>query len=178
MRFDHLVKEIISESLDNPYPFKYSEQKDSWIFFPNPENQNVFYSVSVLNDEEYGEEMRRSGRNFEKLKILFTFTNKSKNIDGTTDMLNFNREELNALNIVPRRVISTVAAIVEKHLRSYGLDKYAIIEFDGKNSDESRISLYDTLAVKLLNFLGKDKWEYDKFKHGTQTTFEFSRFFA
>jgi hypothetical protein len=40
------------------------------------------------------------------------------------------------------------------------------------------ISLYDSLALKLLNFLGEDNWEYDKFVGHTGTTFEFSRKFA
>ena len=168
MRFDHLVKEIISESLDNPYPFKHSEKLNGYVFYPDPGNQNVYYVVYANEDPDYQA----------RLTFIFDYTNLDKDIEGSTEMMNFSREELKTLNISVTRVISTIATIVVTHLKSYGPNKYTIILYEGKNAESSRISLYDSLAVKLLNFLGKDNWEYDKFVGRTGTTFEFSKKFA
>lgn len=168
MKFDSLVREIITESLDYPYDFKYSEELDRYVFYPDPNNQNVYYGVYANEDPDY----RAS------LTFLFDYTNLDKGIEGSTEMMNFSREELKALNISISRVISTVAKIVISHLETQGLDKYAIIKYEGKNEESSRIDLYSSLAVKLLNFLGKENWEYDKFVGKDGTIFEFSRKFA
>jgi hypothetical protein len=175
MKFDSLVKEIIAESLDNPYPFKHSEKLNGYVFYPDPNNQNVYYVVYANEDPDYRA----------RLTFIFDYTNLDKGVEGSTEMMNFSREELKALNISISRVISTVAAIIVSYLstkqgpdKKQRLDKYTIILYEGKNAESGRISLYDSLALKLLNFLGEDNWEYDKFVGRTGTTFEFSRKFA
>jgi hypothetical protein len=155
MEFNSLVKEIISEALDNPYPFKWSEKDGGFVFFPDPNNQKVLYTVMTLEDPEYPQ----------RLNILFHYTDEDKNIQGTTDMTGTG----NAF-----RIMATVVKIVNFYLDSYGPNKYNIIEFSAKSADHGKVVLYKRLAQQLKNQLGP-KWELDVFKNSYQVVFELSK---
>ena len=155
MRFDHLVKEIISESLDNPYPFKHSEKLNGYVFYPDPSNQNVYYVVYTLRDPNYPP----------RLEIIFDYTDLDKDIEGTTDMTKTGDSF---------RIMATVKAIVKYHIENQGPNTFNIIKFSAKTMEHGKIALYGRLAQIMKKSLGP-KWDLDVFRDKTQVIFELSR---
>jgi hypothetical protein len=154
MKFNSLVKQLLSEALDNPYPYEYSERDGGYIFFPDPNNQDILYTVLVLEDPEYPQ----------RLTIMFHYTDEAKGIQGTADMTGTG----NAF-----RVMATVMKIVNEHLDNTS-DKYNIILFTAKASDHGKTVLYKRLAQQLKNRLGSS-WELDIFRDKHEVTFELSK---
>jgi hypothetical protein len=135
--------ETVSESLNNPYPYELSTAgaDDAYIFYPNPDNKDVFYSVTLLEDITYND----------LLRIVFTYTDKSKKIRRMTDMTGTGDAF---------RVMATVAKIVTEHLRKYA-QSYSMIDFEAKSSDHGRVALYKRLAQKLKNEVLGPKWKLE-----------------
>jgi hypothetical protein len=154
MKFDSLVKQIISEALDSPYPYQYSERDGGYVFFPDPNNQSILYTVLVLEDPDYPK----------RLDIMFHYTDEDKNIQGTADMTGTG----NAF-----RVMATVLKIVNEYLDQHA-SKYNIIKFSAKSTDHGKVSLYKRLAQQLKNKLGS-QWELDTFRDKYQVVFELSK---
>lgn len=154
MRFNSLVQEILTEALDNPYPYQWSERDGGYIFFPDPKNQSILYTVLVLEDPEYTQ----------RLTIMFHYTDESKNIQGTADMTGTG----NAF-----RVMATVLKIVNEYL-SENAEKYTIIGFTAKSTDHGKVVLYKRLAQQLKNKLGP-QWDLDTFKNSYQVEYELSK---
>lgn len=146
---------VVEEALDNPYPFKYSEQNDGYVFYPDVNNQRVFFTVVMENDPEYPQ----------RLKIMFHYTDKDKGFDGTADMTGLG----NAF-----RIMATVKDVVLKHIGSYGPNKYNIIEFSAKSDDHGKVVLYKRLAQLLKDKMGS-QWDLEVFRDKTQVIFELSK---
>lgn len=145
---------VVEEALDNPYPYQWSEKDGGYIFFPDPKNQSILYTVLMLEDPEYTP----------SLSIMFHYTDENKNIQGTADMTGTG----NAF-----RVMSTVLKIVYDYLDKHS-NKYKMIRFTANNSDHGRQTLYKRLAHQLKNKLGPS-WELDVFRTRHDTTFELSK---
>lgn len=145
---------VVEEALDNPYPYQWSERDGGFIFFPDPKNQSILYTVLMMEDPEYAP----------SLTIMFHYTDEDKNIQGTADMTGTG----NAF-----RVMSTVLKIVNDYLDKHS-DKYEMIRFSANNSDHGRQALYKRLAHQIKNRLGS-KWELDVFRTRHDTTFELSK---
>jgi len=146
---------VVEEALDNPYPFKYSEQNDGYVFYPDPNNQSAFFTVVMEEDPEYPQ----------SLSIMFHYTDKDKGFDGTADMTGLGNSF---------RIMATVKEIVAKHINSYGPNKYNIIKFSAKSADHGKVVLYKRLAQMLKNKMGP-RWELDIFRDATQVIFELSK---
>ena len=155
MKFNLLIEQLL-ESLDNPYDYKWSEKDGGFIFFPDPNNQSILYTVMMLEDPDYPL----------RLNILFHYTDEDKNIQGTTDMTGTGDAF---------RVMATVVKIVKDYLNSYGPNKYEIIQFDAKSSDHGKVVLYKRLAKKLKDQILGTHWDLDVFKTKTNVTFELSK---
>jgi hypothetical protein len=155
MKFDSLVEQILSEALDNPYPYEWSETDGGFIFFPDPNNQSILYTVLMLEDPEYTK----------SLTIMFHYTDETKNIQGTADMTG-TKDSF--------RVMATVKKIVFDYFDNQGRDKYEMIRFSAKSGDHGRQSLYNRLAKQLKNKLGPE-WEIDVIKTRNDTTFELNK---
>jgi hypothetical protein len=145
---------VVEESMDNPYPYQWSERDGGYIFFPDPKNQSILYTVLMLEDPEYPQ----------RLTIMFHYTDEDKNIQGTADMTGTGKAF---------RVMATVLKIANEYLDSKG-DKYNMIRFSAKSGDHGRHVLYKRLAHQLKNKLGP-RWELDVFKTRHDTTFELSK---
>jgi hypothetical protein len=154
MKFDSLVKQIISEALDSPYPYQMSKRDGGYIFFPDPNNQSILYTVLMLEDPDYTS----------RLTIMFHYTDENKNIQGTPDMTGTG----NAF-----RVMATILKIVNDYL-SKNSEKYNIINFSAKSVDHGRVNLYKRLAQQLKNKLGS-QWDLDTFRNSYQVEFELSK---
>lgn len=156
MRFNNLVKLLLSESLNSPYDYKWSEKDGGFIFFPDPNNQSILYTVLMLEDPEYTH----------RLNVLFHYTDENKNIQGTTDMTGTGDAF---------RIMATVAKIVKEYLNSRSSNYYDIIQFDAKSSDHGRVVLYKRLAQKLKDQVLGPRWDLDVFRSKTNVTFELSK---
>ena len=154
MQFDFLINQLLSEALDNPYPYHYSERDGGYIFFPDPDNRNILYTVLVLEDPDYPQ----------RLTIMFHYTDEDKGIQGTADMTGTG----NAF-----RVMATVTKIVNEYLDN-NADKYNIIQFTAKSSDHGKTVLYKRLAQQLKNRLGS-RWDLDIFRNSSEVVFELSK---
>lgn len=157
MKFNSLVREILNEVLTNPYPYEYSERDGGYIFFPDPNNQSILYTVLLLEDPEYTS----------RLTILFHYTDEDKNIQGTTEMTGTGNEF---------RVLATVSKIVKEYL-SENPNKYDIIQFIAKSKDRSRVSFYTKRLVPLLKAELGSQWNLDiiRDENDPDVTYEFSK---
>lgn len=155
MKFNSLIKQFLSESLDNPYPYFYSANIGGFIFHPKPENQKIFYTVLLLEDPDYTA----------KLQIVFDYTDEDKFIRGTTDMTGTGDAF---------RVIATVAKIVVDFLKEKGADRYEIISYSSKTSESGKSKLYKRLGNSLKGLLGP-KWVFDVFRDKHDIVYELSK---
>lgn len=151
MRFNNLVKHLLSESLDNPYDYKWSERDGGFIFFPDPNNQRILYTVLMLEDPDYTP----------RLNIIFTYTDEVKNIQGTTDMTGTGDQF---------RIMATVTKIVKEYFNSHDQNKYEIIRFEAKSSERGKVALYKRLAHKLIDEVLGQVWDLDVFRTKKKVT--------
>lgn len=145
----------IKESLDNPYPYHYSQRDGGYIFFPNPQNDKVLYTVYMLRDPDYDQ----------RLEIMFTYTDEDKDIQGTADMTGTGDAF---------RVMATVKKIVFEGIHDIGIEKLNIIKFTAKSADSGKVALYKRLANQFQQYLGP-KWDLDVLRDKEQVIYELSR---
>jgi hypothetical protein len=187
MKFNLLIEQLL-ESLDNPYPYQYSERDGGFIFFPDPKSDPADSESDPADSEsdpaaaDSDSEIQNLNPNNQsilytvmmledpdyplRLNILFHYTDEDKNIQGTTDMTGTGDAF---------RVMATVVKIVKDYLNSYGPNKYEIIQFDAKSSDHGKVVLYKRLAQKLKDQILGPRWDLDVFRSKTNVTFELSR---
>jgi hypothetical protein len=154
MKFNLLIEQLL-ESLDNPYPYQHSERDGGFIFFPDPNNQKVLYTVLLLEDPDY----------VQRLEIMFHYTDEDKDIQGTADMTGTGDAF---------RVMATVVKIVQDYLNNHDPNKYEIIRFSAKSSDHGKVTLYKRLGRMLKDKLGR-KWDFDIFRDKQQAVYELSK---
>jgi hypothetical protein len=155
MKSNSLIKQFLSESLDNPYPYFYSANIGGFIFHPKPENQKIFYTIQLLEDPDYTA----------KLQIVFDYTDEDKFIRGMKDMTNTGDAF---------RVIATVAKIVVDCLKENKADRYEIISYCSKTSESGKSKLFKRLGKSLKNFLGS-KWSFGIFRDKHKVVYELSK---
>jgi len=149
MNFLNLVDVYITEALDNPYPYEYSDLDGGFVFYPDPSNKNIFYTVQTLR---YGKDADDFRKNY-TLEILFDYNDESTKQYGVTTMTNANRGD-------QFRIMATVKDVVMKYLGDKrNLNKIKIITFTSKNFEKGKTRLYSTLSQMLARSLGSD-WEF------------------
>jgi len=150
MNFLNLVDVYITEALDNPYPYEYSDLDGGFVFYPDPTNKNIFYTVQTLR---YNKSADSPSENGYTLEILFDYNDESTKQYGVTTMINANRGD-------QFRIMATVKDVVIKYLADKrNLNKIEIITFTSKNFEKGKTRLYSTLGQMLARTLGAD-WEF------------------
>ena len=129
---DFLLKETLDPN--TAYDYQYDGDGD-YIFYPDPEDKDTFYTVTLDRMPDW------------YLDISFSYTNKHKNIEqtvlptGTGDSF---------------KVFATVTKIIMEFIKSH---KHSLktISFSSEWSENSRINLYTRISKKLQKKLG-DNW--------------------
>lgn len=151
--------ELVQESLNDPYPYEFSDTAvdDTYIFYPDVNNKNIYYSVMFQEDINANS----------NLGIVFAYTDKDKNIKKTTQMTSTGDSF---------RVMATIAKIITEHLKKYA-KSYYLIHFEAKAGDRGRVALYKRLAQRLQNEVLGPKWKLETLMDANDVRFVFKKSF-
>lgn len=141
--------EEICEALDNPYPYHFSEDDNGMVFYPDPDNKQVYYTVQMLR---YGKNADSPSENGRTLEILFDFNNEASKQYGVTLMTNANTGD-------QFRIMATIKAVVMKYLQKIP-KALKLITFTSKNHEKGKTRLYTKLGQMLAHMLGSE-WAFE-----------------
>jgi hypothetical protein len=143
MRFDGFVN-IIMEAMEQPYPYRYKNSEDGYIFYPDPQNKNIFYSVILVRYNEDGDYEPLRGN---VLEIAFRYNNKQTEEYDVMDT-----QSPAAGNVF--RILATIKAIVHEYFTKKQMNKITQIIFTSKPSERGKTSLYKRLLQQISDYMG------------------------
>lgn len=146
MKFDETVAFLL-ESLEQPYPYRYKNEEEGYIFYPDIKNKKIFYSVVLVRFDENGDYDPYKGN---VLEIAFRYNNlKTKEI-GVMDT-----KTPAAGNAF--KILATVKAIVKEYFsKKRNMNKITEIIFTSKPSEKGKIKVYNKFLQQIANTLGTE----------------------
>ena len=145
MKFEKMVNTII-EAIEQPYPYRYKNSDEGYIFYPDPKNKNIFYSVILVRYNEDGDYEPLRGN---VLEIAFRYNNKQTKEYDVMDT-----RAPAAGNAF--RILATVKAIVQEYFTKKTINKITQIIFTSKPSERGKTSLYKRLLQQIANYMGSN----------------------
>jgi len=144
-KFDQLVS-ILLEAMEQPYPYRYKNEEEGYIFYPDPKNKKIFYSVVLVRYDKNGNYEPRRGN---VLEIAFRYNNL---LTKEIDIMDTKTPAAGSAF----KILATVKAIVVEYFSKKQIKKITEIVFTSKPSEQGKTRLYGRLLQQIATAMGTD----------------------